>query len=115
MDKNKLKQELRGRRHKRVRAKVFGTSERPRFCVSRSLKGIYLQMIDDKSGITFVSQSDKGIEGTKSESARKAGIMAAEKALKMGIKSAVFDRGSFIYHGRVKEAAEGAREAGLIL
>lgn len=113
MDKNKAKQEVRERRHKRVRAKVFGTAGRPRFCVSRSLKGVFLQLIDDEKGVTLVSQSDKGIGGTKSESAKKAGVLLAEKAVKTGIKSVVFDRGSFIYHGRVKEAAEGARQTGL--
>jgi len=113
MNKNKVKQNLRKRRHKRVRAKIFGTAENPRLCVSRSLKGVYLQLIDDENGKTLMSQNDKGLNGTKMENARKAGVLLAEKAVKSGIKSVVFDRGSFIYHGRIKEVAEGARQAGL--
>lgn len=113
MNSNKLKQESRERRRQRVRAKVFGTAERPRLCVSRSLKGIYLQLIDDNNGATLLSQTDKGVKGSKTEKARKAGELLGEKADKIGIKAVVFDRGAFIYHGRIKDAAEGAREMGL--
>ena len=105
------------KRHKRVRAKVFGTTERPRLNVFRSEKNIYAQVIDDVAGNTLVSASslDKEIEGNggNKEGARKVGLAIAEAAKKANIEEVVFDRGGFVYHGRVAELAEGAREGGL--
>jgi len=105
------------KRHKRIRAKVIGTPERPRLNVFRSEKNIYAQIIDDAAGKTLVAASsvEKDFEGSGSnkEGARKVGKLVAERALKKGIEEVVFDRGGFIYHGRVQELAEGAREGGL--
>lgn len=106
------------RRHKRVRKTVFGTSARPRLCVYRSLKNIYAQIIDDDNGTTLVAASSleaelKEANGGNKEAARKVGELIAKKALEKGIDTVVFDRGGYIYHGRVQELAEGAREAGL--
>ncbi len=104
-------------RHKRVRAKISGTAERPRLNVFRSLSNIYAQIIDDTTGNTLVSASsvEKGFEGNggNKEAAKKVGIMIAERAKEKGITEVVFDRGGYVYHGRVKELAEGAREGGL--
>ncbi len=104
-------------RHKRVRGKVSGTTERPRLSVFRSSKHIYAQIIDDTKGTTLCAAStlDKGFEGYtgNAEAAKKVGEAVAERAKKMGITEVVFDRGGFIYHGRVKALAEGAREGGL--
>lgn len=108
------------RKHKRVRKKVFGTPERPRLNVYRSLTNIYAQVIDDTVGRTLVSasslekeiKSKLGYCGNK-QVAREVGKLVAQRALANGIKRVVFDRGGYIYHGRVKELAEGAREAGL--
>ncbi len=117
MFKKESRQEQRVRRHARVRKQVFGTAERPRLAVYRSEKNIYAQIIDDVKGVTLVAASslDKGYEGLGSnkEAARKVGEMIAKKALDNGINEVVFDRGGFVYHGRVKELADGAREAGL--
>ena len=105
------------KRHRRVRAKVSGTAERPRLAVYRSNKYIYAQIIDDVKGTTLVaaSSNEAGFEGTGSnkEAARKVGKMVAERAVQKGIEEVVFDRGGYIYHGRVSELAEGAREGGL--
>ena len=113
------KNEARLRRHRRVRGKISGTAERPRLAVFRSSKHIYAQIIDDVAGVTLVSAStmEKGFEGFGGnvEAAGKVGRMIAEKALAKGIKTVVFDRGGFVYHGRVKALAEGAREGGLEL
>ena len=113
------KNEARLRRHRRVRGKIRGTAERPRLDVFRSSKHIYAQIIDDVAGVTLVSAStlEKGFEGFGGnvEAAGKVGRMIAEKALAKGIKTVVFDRGGFVYHGRVKALAEGAREGGLEL
>ncbi len=113
------KNEARLRRHRRVRGKISGTAERPRLAVFRSSKHIYAQIIDDVAGVTLVSAStvEKGFEGFGGnvEAANKVGKMIAEKALEKGIKTVVFDRGGFVYHGRVKALAEGAREGGLEL
>ena len=113
------KNEARLRRHRRVRGKISGTAERPRLDVFRSSKHIYAQIIDDVAGVTLVSAStmEKGFEGYVGnvEAANKVGKMIAEKALAKGIKTVVFDRGGFVYHGRVKALAEGAREGGLKL
>ena len=107
----------RQRRHKRVRGKISGTASCPRLSVFRSLSNIYAQVIDDSTGKTLVSASSiekdfKGNGGNK-EAARKVGQTVAERAVKAGITEVVFDRGGNIYHGRVKELAEGAREGGL--
>ena len=105
------------KRHKRVRAKISGTSERPRLCVYRSLQNIYVQIIDDTCGKTLVSASsvekEFGKDGGNKESAKKVGELAAKRALEKGISSVVFDRGGYLYHGRIEALAEGAREAGL--
>lgn len=116
MKGNKLKSEKRAMRHKRVRAKVFGTSERPRLSVFRSNKHIFLQIIDDSQGRTIVSASDLKTKkkSTKTEIAREVGKALAQEAVKKGIKKVVFDRGGYKYHGRVRAVAEGAREGGLI-
>lgn len=115
-----VKRERLLRKHRRIRKKVFGTLERPRLAVYKSLKHIYAQIIDDVNGVTIVSAStlDKELKQkldklTKTEEAKEVGKLIAQKALKKGIKTVVFDRGGFIYHGRIKALAEGAREAGL--
>lgn len=112
-DKNKVRQ----KRHLRVRKKVFGTAERPRLNVFRSLAHIYAQVIDDEKGITLAAASsmDKDFEGKGGniEAAKKVGLSIAKKALDKGIKQVVFDRGGYIYHGRVAALAEAAREGGL--
>ncbi len=104
-------------RHKRVRGKVSGTPERPRLNVFRSETNIYAQIIDDTKGVTLVSASslEKGFEGPGSncEAAKKVGEAIAERAKAKGIDTVVFDRGGYLYHGRVKALAEGAREGGL--
>ncbi len=104
-------------RHKRVRGKVSGTPERPRLNVFRSETNIYAQIIDDTKGITLASASslEKGFEGAGSncEAARKVGEAIAQRAKAKGIETVVFDRGGYLYHGRVKALAEGAREGGL--
>ena len=107
----------RKRRHKRVRSKIAGTPERPRLNVFRSEKHIYAQVIDDTKGVTLCAASsvEKDFDGSGSnkEGATKVGKMIAERAKKKGIETVVFDRGGYIYHGRVKELAEAAREGGL--
>jgi large subunit ribosomal protein L18 len=111
----------RERRHRRVRAKVSGTGQRPRLNVFRSAAHIYVQVIDDLHGHTLVSASDldeavreKAGEGaTKSTRARAVGEVVAERAQAAGISAVVFDRGGFLYHGRIKAVADGAREGGL--
>ena len=105
------------RRHKRVRGKIFGTAQKPRLCVFRSLKNIYAQVIDDESGKTLASASSLDKEfnqyGGNKEAAKLVGQAVAKAALEKGITEVVFDRGGYIFHGRVQELAEGAREAGL--
>lgn len=106
------------RRHVRVRKKVFGTSERPRLCVFRSEKNIYAQIIDDVAQKTLVAASslDKDFSvqlGSNKEAAKLVGDMVAKRAIEKGIKAVVFDRGGYIYHGRIQQLAEAAREAGL--
>ena len=107
-------------RHARVRKKVFGTSERPRFNVYRSLNHIYVQVIDDVKGVTLISAStmEKAVKEqikdmNKTDAAKVVGMTAAKKALEAGVSEVVFDRGGYIYTGRVKSVADGAREAGL--
>ena len=105
------------KRHQRVRKNISGTAERPRLNVYRSLNNIYAQVIDDVKGVTLVAASsmDKGFEGYGGnvEAAKAVGKAVAEKALAAGIKAVVFDRGGYVYHGRVAALAEGAREGGL--
>ena len=122
-DKFKLKREKRRRRHARVRGKVFGTKEKPRLSVFRSLKHIYAQLIDDEKGKTLVAASDLELKSfldkvgrkriKKIEIAKEVGKLIAKKALAKKINYVVFDRGGYKYHGRVKALAEGARENGL--
>ena len=104
-------------RHKRVRAKISGTPERPRLCVYRSNANISAQIIDDVNGTTLVSASslekDFTAYGGNKEAAREVGKKVAERAIAKGIEVVVFDRGGYLYHGRVQELAEGAREGGL--
>ena len=111
------KNAMRLKRHVRVRGKISGTPERPRLNVFRSETNIYAQIIDDTKGITLVSASslEKGFEcdGTKTDAAKKVGEAVAERAKAKGIEAVVFDRGGYLYHGRVKALAEGAREGGL--
>ena len=117
MVKNFDKNAQRMKRHVRVRGKISGTPERPRLNVFRSNANIYAQIIDDVNGVTLVAAStlDKEFEGAagNKEAARKVGKMVAERAKAKGIDSVVFDRGGYVYHGRVAELAEGAREGGL--
>ena len=115
-DKNSVRQ----RRHARVRKHVSGTAETPRLNVYRSLNHIYVQVIDDVKGVTIASAStmEKAIKEqvagkTKTEAAKVVGSVAGERAKAKGIETVVFDRGGYIYHGRVKELAEAAREGGL--
>lgn len=110
----------RQRRHRRVRVKISGTTERPRLNVFRSLTNIYAQVIDDTAGHTLVSAStlDKDLRGTvegksKIEAAKLVGALVARRAQDAGIKQVIFDRGGYKYHGRIKAVADGAREAGL--
>ena len=110
------KSERRQRIKFRIRKIVSGTAAQPRLSVFRSNKEIYAQIIDDVNGTTLVAASsrDKGVaEGTSVETAKAVGKLVAEKALKAGISTISFDRGGYLYHGRVKSLAEGAREAGL--
>ena len=108
--------EARQRRHRRVRGKVSGTAERPRLAVFRSNRGIFAQLVDDERGRTLASASwlqIRGFSGTKSEQAAAVGAALAEAAKAAGIETCVFDRGGYLYHGRVKALADGAREGGL--
>lgn len=111
------KNQVRKRRHVRVRTKITGTTERPRLNVFRSNKHLYAQLIDDTQGITIVSASsmDKDFTGTAGnvEAAKLIGETIAKRATEKNIKSVVFDRGGYLYHGRVKALAEAARENGL--
>lgn len=122
MIKPKIRNKERVRRHKSIRKKVFGTSERPRLCVFRSLNHIYVQVVDDSKGTTLVSASSlekkvgeecKEIKGKK-EVAKIVGSTIARRALEKDITKVVFDRAGYKYHGRVKTLADSAREAGLV-
>lgn len=111
---------LRTRRKKRIRKKIFGVSERPRLSVFRSAKHIYGQIIDDSVGTTLITVStlsrdvkEKAQGLKKTDAAKIVGQVLGERALEKGVKRVVFDRNGFIYHGRIKSLAEGAREAGL--
>ncbi len=105
----------RKKRHLRVRKYISGTTERPRLAVFRSQKHIYAQIIDDGTGKTLISESDLKVDkkGTKKDMAFEVGKSLAEKAVKAGITTVVFDRGGFLFHGRVERLASGAREGGL--
>ena len=109
--------EARLRRHRRVRGKIRGTAERPRLGIFRSNRGIFAQLVDDDSGRTLAASSwldlPKGFKGDKTEQAAEVGKRLAEAAKKAGVETAVFDRGGYLYHGRVKALADGAREGGL--
>ena len=108
--------EARKRRHRRVRGKIAGTAERPRLVVTRSNKGIHAQLVDDENGVTLASASWvslKGFDGSKTEQAGEVGKQLAAAAKGKGIERVVFDRAGYLYHGRVKALAEGAREGGL--
>jgi large subunit ribosomal protein L18 len=113
----KTKRLMRRARHRRVRAKIFGTSKKPRLCVFRSNSHIYAQLIDDSAGRTLAAASDLNIKSNKSsrklDLASAVGEMLAKRAKEMNIKKAVFDRGGFAYHGRVRALADAARKAGL--
>ena len=105
------------KRHLRVRSKISGTAQRPRLDVFRSNSNIYAQIIDDVNGVTLVAaasnEKDFDLNGGNKEGARKVGQLIAKRAAEKGITEVVFDRGGYIYHGRVMELAEGAREGGL--
>ena len=109
----KGRQELRYRRHLRVRKRVSGTAERPRLVVFRSLKHIYAQLVDDSTSRTLAMVSDHKLTGKKSEKSSEVGKLIAQKAKDAGYSSVVFDRAGYKYHGRVKAVADGAREGGL--
>jgi|SRR5262245_643869 len=110
--------QARDRRHRRVRRKISGTAERPRLTVHRSNRGIEAQLIDDVDGRTLASASHlglrKGFKGSKTDQAAEVGKLLAAAATKAGIESVVFDRSGYLYHGRVKALADGAREGGLV-
>jgi len=109
--------EARQRRHRRVRGKVAGTAERPRLVVTRSNRGIVAQLVDDSNGRTIASASwmqvAKSFKGNKSAQATEVGKLLAQKAKAAKVDSAVFDRGGYLYHGRVKALADAAREGGI--
>ena len=118
MNKEKEKNIKKKQRHNRVRAKIKGTSARSRLCIFKSNTSIYLQLIDDESAKTIVSAHSRELKGktakaTKTEQASAVGKILAERALKKKISKVIFDRGGNLYHGRVKAAADGAREGGL--
>ena len=117
----KIKMTGRQKRARRVRTKVFGTAKSPRLSVHRSLKNIFVQLIDDDKGISLIGVSslcqnikEQQIEGGKISIAKAVGRLAAEKAKEKDISKIVFDRNGYLYHGRIKAVAEGAREGGLI-
>jgi len=109
--------ELRERRHRRVRGKVRGNAERPRLAIFRSNRGIFAQLVDDDAGKTVAAASwqqlKKSFKGSKTEQAAEVGKLLAANAGKAGVERVVFDRGGYLYHGRVKALAEAAREGGL--
>ncbi len=114
MDKNQRKSRRRKKIHWRVRSSITGTAERPRLNVYRSNRAIYAQIVDDTKNHTIVSANSLTInEGTKSDQAAEVGKLIAEKAKENNVEKVVFDRGGYLYHGRVQALAEGAREGGL--
>lgn len=119
-DKAVIRLENRKARHERIRKKIEGTAERPRLCVRRSLNHIYAQIVDDGSGKSLVQVSSlspdlkSAVEGkNKVETSKEIGKLVAQKAQAVGIKQVVFDRGGYLFHGRIKAVADAAREAGL--
>ena len=117
----KSSNEARKKRHQRIRNRVVGTAARPRLCVFRSLKHIYAQVVDDSQGHTLASAStlDVGLRGDlasipKTEEAARVGALVAERARAAGVTTVVFDRGGYLYHGRVQRRADAAREGGLV-
>lgn len=120
MSKIRTRLERHLKKHKRVRRTIQGTAQRPRLCVYRSLAQIYAQVIDDNAGQTLVSASSLDKEfrsgngkGSNRDGARQVGLLLAKRAQEKGVQEVIFDRGGFLYHGRVKSLAEGAREGGL--
>jgi len=117
MDRAKERVESRGRVRQRIRRKINGTSERPRLAVFKSLKHIYVQLIDDATGNTIVSAStrekDAGSKGANAAAAKAIGVLIAKKAKDKGVTRVVFDRGGYLYHGNIKALADAARENGL--
>jgi large subunit ribosomal protein L18 len=115
MDQAKQRIEKRGRIRARIRSKVNGTAERPRLAVKKSLKYIYVQLIDDASGKTLASASSKEADtkGANAAAAKAVGALIAKKAKDKGVKRVVFDRGGYLYHGNIKALADAARENGL--
>jgi large subunit ribosomal protein L18 len=111
------KPQARARRHRRVRGKLFGSAERPRLVVSRSNRGIEAQLVDDADGKTLAAASwlalAKSFKGNKTQQAAEVGKLLAENAKKAKVETVVFDRGGYLYHGRVKALADAAREGGL--
>lgn len=104
----------RERRRHTIHNKIQGTAERPRLVIFRSNTGVYAQLIDDAQGFTVAAASSKGLKGPKTELAKQTGKVLAQAAVEKGITSAVFDRNGYLYHGRVKALADGAREGGLV-
>lgn len=115
MIKQLNRKEIRAKKHRRIRFKISGTSERPRLCVFRSARHIEAQLIDDTKGHTLFAASSKEVAEGKGNvvTAEQVGKLIGEKAVKGGIKSVVFDRSGYIYHGRIKALADGARDSGL--
>ena len=117
MVKKVSRKEIRAKKHRRLRNRFSGTAQRPRLAVFRSNMHIYAQIIDDVNGVTLVAANtlEKGFEGAtgNAEAAKKVGLAIAERAKEKGINEVVFDRGGYVYHGRVAALAEGAREGGL--
>lgn len=109
----RTKEQSRKRIHMRIRKKVNGTPERPRLSVYRSNKAIYCQVINDLTGNTLAAATSLGMTGTNCAKATEVGKLIAERSKAIGIQNVVFDRGGYLYHGRVKALAEGAREGGL--
>jgi large subunit ribosomal protein L18 len=109
------KEQARRRRHRRVRGKVSGTAQRPRLAVYRSNRDIYVQVIDDLQGHTLCAADSRGVQetGDKCARAKAVGLLIADRAKAAGVESVVFDRGGYLYHGRVAALADGAREGGL--
>ena len=113
-------EQARQRRHRRVRRKIIGTAERPRLCIFRSNRYVYSQLVDDMAGKTLVAacSSEPDLKGkelpSKTEAAKEVGRILASRAKQTGIEQVVFDRAGYLYHGRVKAVADGAREGGLL-
>jgi large subunit ribosomal protein L18 len=113
MNISQTKQNKIARRHKKIRAKVSGTHERPRLSVFKSNKFIFVQLVDDEKGATLASAWSKGLKGKPAERAKEVGALLAKKAVAAKITSVVFDRGGYLYTGHIKAVADGAREGGL--